>query len=446
LLGFAAPYPAAASDHAVAYQSAAAWFERAPLAAKEAPLQRGADLPAGCSSQCVLPMTPCQMVPVMVFQVPMVVCGMPAPQQYPQQQQLPQACHEPASDDGLFVQPALSTSARRRLRRQRAELRGPRAAEDATAEVPTFHSEELSSPRSGSGTSSSDELAPALESGSSAPSGRSERFAFDALTAALRSGGEARNAALAKLRGSVAELTFDRRGCRLVQDAIQVADHALAAELVPELHGLVRDASASPHGNYVLQTIVTTLPSATSSFVVKELIGAGAATARHRFGCRILCRLIEHSGANGELSRLISEVLVEGAELVQHPFAHHVVECVLEHLPEWRPRAAEALASNLVGNARHQCASRLVEAALRHCAEEEQQKLADGLLGEVGVVTLAHHPFGCFVLKSLLRVPGAASSEARRQLAKAAPSLGASRPGQRLLRDLGLNAAAAPAA
>jgi len=389
---------------------------------------------------------PSHLAPMNVVQVPMLLCGMLAQQhevQQQQQQQQPfawQAYAFPSQDpqfafieqqapmpphvwqpftehDAEHANPILSTSAKRRLRRQRAvqAQRKPEAL-DMQAEAPA-PLPQVSSPSNDTCTSN---------------------LGCDELTQALESGGQARDAVLAKLRGSVAQAAFESEGCRVVQAAIQMAEHAVLAELLLELHGYVREALASPHGNYVIQTIITALPLAMSAFVVKELIGVGAFAARHRFGCRILCRLIEHYGASDDLSVLMDEVLAEAEDLCRHPFAHHVLERALEHLPERRARIARALSVDLLGHARHRCASHVVEAALLHCEGETREGLARGLQGNNGVAILAHSQFGSYVLRGLLRLAGPASEEARRQLTEAAPDIRASRPGQRLLRDLGI--------
>lgn len=45
-----------------------------------------------------------------------------------------------------------------------------------------------------------------------------------------------------------------------------------------------------PHGNYVIQKVVSHLSAASSRFVAEELRGHAVRMAKHRFGCRILCR------------------------------------------------------------------------------------------------------------------------------------------------------------
>jgi len=379
------------------------------------------------------------MATVQICPVPMIVCdmsGLPqqpafawpvyaapaqgAPftvsgQQAPLQPLVCPARVEPQEEEEeQQTRPALSTSAKRRLRRQRAA--------QARADAPGLP--EPSAPRG------------------DAPAGGAGRLNCTALAEALEAGGEERAAALAEMRGSVAELTLEREGCRLVQAAIQLADRAAVAELLAELHGRVLEASASQHGNYVIQTVVAALPTAMSGFVVRELLGSGAEVARHRFGCRILCRLVEHSSGSEDLEVLLKEMLAEAEDLCQHSFAHYVIETMLEHLPESRPRIVEALSADLWESACHRCASHVLEAALAHCGEADRQGFALQLLGRgrEGVLSLAQNQYGSF---ALLQVPGRLSEEAFGHLSRAVALLEGAKYGQRLLQDLGLGAGAA---
>ena len=65
-----------------------------------------------------------------------------------------------------------------------------------------------------------------------------------------------------------------------------------------ELRGHVLQMMESPHANFVLQKVIEVLPANATCFVTEELATRAAEAARHRFGCRILCRLIEHHTAS----------------------------------------------------------------------------------------------------------------------------------------------------
>merc|ERR1740138_1073415 len=103
----------------------------------------------------------------------------------------------------------------------------------------------------------------------------------------------------------------------------------------------------SPHANYVLQKVVEALPAALSGFVALELSGAGAEAARHKFGCRVVCRLLEHTALGAETSKLLEEILADAGRLSRHTFGHHVVQSILEH---GQPRQRSLVASTLRGD------------------------------------------------------------------------------------------------
>merc|ERR1712232_505280 len=135
------------------------------------------------------------------------------------------------------------------------------------------------------------------------------------LLSKLQAGGSERAEALFELRGSVRRLAFDVDGCRVVQLALDVSSQQEASELAAALHGYVRRAITSPHGNYVIQKIIETMPMPMFAFIISELHGHVAEVARHRFGCRIICRLLEHSCSDPKMISVTDEILKDAGEL-----------------------------------------------------------------------------------------------------------------------------------
>jgi len=216
-----------------------------------------------------------------------------------------------------------------------------------------------------------------------------------------------RSAALEAISGNVWSLARDVVGCRLVQLAFEKADPRMAKALSFELQGHIREAATSPHGNYVVQKVVTHLAPTVSSFVAEELLGNGARFARHRFGCRILCRLLEHCSKEEGTRQLVDEVLEpadEALDLCRHSFGHHVVQGILEHGDSrHKELIAEVLHSDLLANANHRSASYVVEAALCHCEPEDQHALLEKLTIPAVVADLAQSRYGYFVARTLLQ-------------------------------------------
>lgn len=216
-------------------------------------------------------------------------------------------------------------------------------------------------------------------------------------------GARDRRSAAAELR----QLAFsDQVSSRAAQLVLQEASKADAEVLASGMHGYVRKGMQSLYANYVIQKIVEILPS---SFIAEELIGVGAEAARHRFGCRIICRLLEHGHSSDKsTAKLYAEILTEAEDLCDHTFGSYVVGHFLEFgRPEHRRRVASALRADLVGNAESKRGSRVVEAALQLCSPEDRKILASELLGSTERLRgLAEGQFGCHVVKALLRMPG----------------------------------------
>merc|ERR1719498_1688693 len=123
---------------------------------------------------------------------------------------------------------------------------------------------------------------------------------------------------------------------------------------------------ASPHANFVIQKIIEVLPVASTAFVAEELAGVAGDVARHRFGCRVLSRLVEHNSigtaSSPAIDSLIDELLHEADKLLHHNFARHVLELILEHgKADHRHKIARTLQNNLFNLAKNRCASYVFE-------------------------------------------------------------------------------------
>jgi hypothetical protein len=258
----------------------------------------------------------------------------------------------------------------------------------------------------------------------------------------LEAGGQARSDALSAIRGNVQTLSFDAGGCRAVQQALVLADKHEREALVAELRGHVRTAMRSPHANFVVQKIVEALPPALASFVAEELVGIGSEASRHRFGCRIICRLLEHhccsGSSNPTTAALLEEVLANAQHLCHHAFAHHVVDSILEHgTADQRHQVVAAVQANLLQNARNRYASYVVEQAMKFCSAADKVAFVEEFASRPDdVLSLAVHEYGGHVLKTLLQLPCQNVSDVKRILRSGTETLQTSKYGRRLLEDL----------
>jgi len=230
----------------------------------------------------------------------------------------------------------------------------------------------------------------------------------------------------------------------VVQRAVEVADRVTAQELVQALHGHVRDLIRSPNGNYVVQKIVEVLPPGQADFVACELRGCAAEVARHRFGCRVIIRLIEQCPdtlANPLRAALVEELLVDVTDLCRHPFGQYTIKAILGHAhPMQRQRVLAFLCIEAADKAQYRFHSYVVEAALDTSTAEQAESLAHALLGDTtaNVILLSQTHWGSNVLRVLLGREDAASQMAFDLLRTAAHQLRQSPGGKRLLKDAGL--------
>jgi len=262
-----------------------------------------------------------------------------------------------------------------------------------------------------------------------------------ALLQQLEAGKEEQLSAVLMMRGSALRLSLEPLGCRLVQLAVQVCDQTNRADFVSEFHGHVWEMLESPHGNYVIQRIIENMPTVFVRFVALELIGRGASAARHRYGCRIICRLVEHTAVDGPTMDLVDELLLEVRELSRHVFGHHVIKSVLEHGPSrQRVDVARSLCGDLIRHARNRHACYVLEALLTHCPADGQRLICNELLRLPGeLILLAQSQYGHNVVRALLRLSSEASQTAVHHLVEASGRLALSRHGRRVLEELQLS-------
>lgn len=232
------------------------------------------------------------------------------------------------------------------------------------------------------------------------------------------------------------ELAFsDKPSSRAAQLLLEESCAKDARDLAFSLRGYVHAATRSMYANYVVQRLVEVLPASASGFVAEELLNSGAEVARHRFGCRVLCRLLEHSTCS-ELAaaRLFDEVLDDAEALCRHGFGSFVMGHFLEFgTLEHRRRVVAALRTRTLDMATDRRGSRIVEAALRQCLPDEQRALAEDIFAyPEQFVTMAQHQCGVHVVRSLLWMPGY-RQRAASLLRPAAAQLQVSKYGKQLL-------------
>lgn len=139
-------------------------------------------------------------------------------------------------------------------------------------------------------------------------------------------------------------LSRDDAGCREIQEAVDLAscDEEIVA-IAAEMRGHVAEAVRCPNANYVMQKLIERLPSREVVFIFEELMKKGPDSvvhlARHRYGCRILQRMLKVDLPE-YVTYLIDKLLTDAFATCTHPFGNYVMQRVLE---EGSPHAQKCL-------------------------------------------------------------------------------------------------------
>jgi len=224
----------------------------------------------------------------------------------------------------------------------------------------------------------------------------------------------------------------------MVQLALEKAHRSTAATLAEELRGSVQRCIASAQANYVIQKVVEVLPASMCSFIVAELQGSGAKATRHAYGCRVICRLIEHSLSAPAVDGLMLELLMEAEDLCRHAYGHYVMEHLLEHGSDRHKQLiVNALLQDMHLNARNRYATYVIEKALLFAISHDREALFSALVADPeNIISLADNQFGYYVVMSLLSLEGHMSKTTQDIIEQATDRLVDSKHGARVLEEL----------
>lgn len=235
-------------------------------------------------------------------------------------------------------------------------------------------------------------------------------------------------------------LAQDPDGCREVQQALEHAGSDEERQAVAsQLHGHVWEALRCPHANHVIQKCIVTMRPQAFQFIIDEIThghsggpsGASQA-ARHRYGCRILERLIEHCSPD-QVANLVEEIVSDAMSLSKHPYGNYVIQHLLEYgQPVHKRRIMQMLQQN-ASVAGSDCYARaVISQAFLHGPQENKVALARTILREPGLIcTMARTRHGHLAAKFMLQqLEGTDRQEATRQLAQDEQALRSSRYGR----------------
>jgi len=130
------------------------------------------------------------------------------------------------------------------------------------------------------------------------------------------------------------------------------------------------------------------MPPPVLFFMLAELQAWGTPRklATHKYGCRVLERIIEHFPVS-QLSHFIEDILDDSVAVSKEPFGNFVVQHILEHgTSDHRHRLVLSLGADLRDTATHPNACLVLNKVLTYAALADQQDLAERVIGIPGLV------------------------------------------------------------
>jgi len=213
-----------------------------------------------------------------------------------------------------------------------------------------------------------------------------------------------REVVLERILESFWPLALNKRGCRILQKAIEVGSPEYQQKLAEQLRGQVHQGIQSPHANYVLQKVIQVLPPKDYLFMLDEIQKHVLYVVRHRFGCRILQRLLEHCTAE-QLEPMMNKVVQDTTSLIRHQYGNFVLQHILQYgTPAQRHVIAEVVYSDMIRLAKHRLGSHVVSCALNYCSSEDIARLTGLVLSDPKqLAELSHREYGSFVVREVNR-------------------------------------------
>jgi hypothetical protein len=219
---------------------------------------------------------------------------------------------------------------------------------------------------------------------------------------------------LSDVRGHIWELSQEAQGSRSVQSVLQELSSDDLEGLAVELKGHISDAARCPHANFVLQKFICQKAPKASRFIALELVNQGVEAtvqaARHRYGCRIVQRLLEFCGRS-EAAKLADFILSDAAGLCTHPYGNYTMQHILTHGQEGhRHRLVRMLIEDVHTTASNFHASAVIGEALRCGSQSDALDLARCLIDEPGLLSqMARTKHGHAAAQLAIKVANAAA-------------------------------------
>lgn len=217
---------------------------------------------------------------------------------------------------------------------------------------------------------------------------------------------ELRKSLSEEIRGHVQKLSFDPDGCRMVQSILHLTTESEQQKMALELRGHVKKAVESAHCNHVLQRCIELLRPSAVDFVLCEIgieDNQVRNLAKHRYGCRVLQRIIEHFSLE-RLTDLLDKIIFHAQELCFDEYGNYVIKHLIEHgNDEHKEKIVTVILKDVSAVTKSKEACSVLDKAL--CYTKLYKKLIEAILEHDGLlVDIACSHIGYEATRSLCRV------------------------------------------
>jgi len=193
-----------------------------------------------------------------------------------------------------------------------------------------------------------------------------------------------------------------------VQAALASLPYAIAMELTNELDGHILECAMDTHGSW---GVCVAFKHTKALFILKQMSKHMYALSTQQHGCRVVQSVLQAaSAAQLDLSEPVAAILEGEIEyLAMHPFGNYAVQVSLRHCDaQQRLQLLDALLSRLLQLSTSKHGSNVAETLLMLAQEPQLMQVSEQIFGAAlecrsALQQLVEHPFGNYVLQTLLR-------------------------------------------
>lgn len=188
--------------------------------------------------------------------------------------------------------------------------------------------------------------------------------------------------------------------CRVIQKAIRCLPQEDVCKLMREFHDQVLSFIHDPNGNHVIQRCIQVMSSFAKSysnsgntdlasslsdqiqFIIDDIISNIELLSSHRYGCRVVQRVIENC-VDSQKSVVLEKIIDCHAKLVVDQYGNYVVQQVLAcGSDDHQDAILKSVTDNgvLFRMSKHKFASNVVEAVLVHGKPHHKEKILEEML------------------------------------------------------------------